>query len=83
MQVRNIDQEIALKLVRSPEASPDLLWRYLDYLVCQQGNAQPELHTELAVQLADAALRGLLPEDKDRQQPNTGMYNCKHDLPDV
>lgn len=56
--------------MRSPDASPDLLWRYLDYLVCQQGNDQPELHTELALQLADAAMR-LMASHQDK--PSTGM----------
>ena len=60
-QSRGIDQETALGLARSPDAGPDLLWRYLDYLVCQQGNAQPELHTELALQLAQAALQPVAP----------------------
>lgn len=73
MQARDIDQETALKLVRSPEAAPDLLWRYLDYLVCQQGNAQPELHTELALQLAHAALHPPPPQQSAHQQPPSGM----------
>jgi len=43
--------------VRGEGASPDLLWRYLDYLVCQQGSSQAALHTELALTLADVALQ--------------------------
>jgi len=47
--------------VRGEGGSPDLLWRYLDYLVCQQGSSQPALHTELALTLADVAMHLLLP----------------------
>ena len=55
-----MDDETGLKLVRGEGGSPDLLWRYLDYLVCQQGSSQASLHTELALTLADVALQ-LLP----------------------
>ena len=48
-------------MVRAAEGSADLLWRYLDYLVCQQGSTQPDLHTELALTLTDVTLK-LLPK---------------------
>ena len=63
-QTREVDDETGLKLVRGggegEGGSPDLLWRYLDYLVCQQGSSQPALHTEFALTLADVAMQ-LLP----------------------
>ena len=55
LQSREIDGETGLSLVH--DGPPDLLWRYLDYLVCQQGSAEPALHTELALTLADVALQ--------------------------
>ena len=58
-QTREVDDETGLKMVRGAEGSSDLLWRYLDYLVCQQGSAQPALHTELALTLTDATMRSL------------------------
>lgn len=60
LQTREVDDETGLGLVRGEGGSPDLLWRYLDYLVCQKGSSQPALHTELALTLADVALQ-LLP----------------------
>ena len=58
-QTREVDNETGLKLVRAAEGSADLLWRYLDYLVRQQGSAQPALHTELALTLTDVTLKML------------------------
>ena len=55
LQSRDIDGETGLSLVR--DGPPDLLWRYLDYLVCQQGSGDPALHTQLALTLADVALQ--------------------------
>lgn len=55
LQSRDIDGETGLSLVR--DGPPDLLWRYLDYLVCQQGSSEPALHTQLALTLADVALQ--------------------------
>lgn len=55
LQSREIDGETGLSLVH--DGPPDLLWRYLDYLVCQQGSAEPALHTQLALTLADVALQ--------------------------
>lgn len=55
LQSRDIDGETGLSLVH--DGPPDLLWRYLDYLVCQQGSAEPALHTQLALTLADVALQ--------------------------
>ena len=66
LQTRNIDGETGLKLVRDGPA--DLLWRYLDYIVCQQGTSDPALHTELALTLVDVALRLHLP---------TGQTHCQ------
>lgn len=54
-QSRDIDDETGLGLVRA--GPPDLLWRYLDYLVCQQGSSDPALHTQLALTLADVSLQ--------------------------
>lgn len=61
LKTREVDDETGLKLVRGDGGSPDLLWRYLDYLVCQQGSSQAALHTELALTLADVALHLLPP----------------------
>ena len=55
LQSRDIDGETGLSLVR--DGPPDLLWRYLDYLVCQQGSSEPALHTQLALTLADVDLQ--------------------------
>lgn len=55
LQSRDIDDETGLGLVRA--GPPDLLWRYLDYLVCQQGSSDPALHTQLALTLADVSLQ--------------------------
>ena len=59
MQSRDIDGETGLSLVH--DGPPDLLWRYLDYLVCQQGSSEPALHTQLALTLADVALQAQAP----------------------
>lgn len=59
MQSRDIDGETGLSLVH--DGPPDLLWRYLDYLVCKQGSSEPALHTQLALTLADVALQAQAP----------------------
>jgi len=60
--------------VRGEGGSPDLLWRYLDYLVCQ-GSSQAALHTELALTLADVALQ-LLPTP---QTSGAVLHKVLHD----
>jgi hypothetical protein len=43
--------------------STELTSQYLEYLVCSKGSQDPAHHTELALSLAEAALRLMPPVD--------------------
>lgn len=61
MQGRELPAEAVLPLLRG--VSTELSCQYLEYLVGSKGSQDPAHHTELALGLADAALRLMPPVD--------------------
>lgn len=71
-QGRELPAETVLPLLRG--VSSELCCQYLEYLVGSKGSQDPAHHTELALGLADAALRLMPPVDTGSAAP------CRHIL---
>ncbi|KAL3142970.1 hypothetical protein ABBQ38_003253 [Trebouxia sp. C0009 RCD-2024] len=78
LKSRDIDDETGLGLVRA--GPPDLLWRYLDYLVCQQGSSDPALHTQLALTLADVSLQLQAPPADESSEQKRARESSKDEV---
>ena len=68
-QGRELPAEVVLPLLRG--VSSELCCQYLEYLVGSKGSQDPAHHTELALGLADAALRLMPPVDTRSAAPQT------------